>query len=219
MNRAPAGAQDESLGPTRRFSGTTTRLSAPATRPRDRTKTRPARPRDPPSSPERLERHDHQPRDLQDKDSSRAVTRSTASSRPTAIASPCDLDHTPHEPVPPDRAVRPAPRTDFDRTIHNPAFSFHGTLSLHAWDSTCTTGETSCPIAGPPCTNGSSALCARRDASSLGETLPRPEQRLATSRSDRTQVAAITPRSRRGHSSPTAFRALGPSQAMASRLL
>jgi hypothetical protein len=71
---SPSVIQDESLGPTRRLSGTTTRLSAPTRRPRDRTKTRSARRRDPPSSPERLEWHDHQVPDPQGKDSSRAVT-------------------------------------------------------------------------------------------------------------------------------------------------
>ena len=82
---------------------------------------------DPPSSTERRDLHDHQVPDLQDKDSSRAVTRSIVSSGPTAIASPRDLDRASHGPVPSDRAIRPAPRTDLDRRTRNPPFSMRAT--------------------------------------------------------------------------------------------
>src|ERR1019366_7759384 len=75
---------------------------------------------DPPPSPERLDLHDHQVPDLQDKDSSRAVTRSIVSSRPTPIASPRDVDRAAHGPVPSDHAIRPAPRTGLDRRTRNP---------------------------------------------------------------------------------------------------
>ena len=168
----PVVAQDGSLGRTGRFSGTTSRLSAPTRRPLDRTGARSARPHDPPSSPERLDRHDHQALDLQDKDSSCAVMRSTLSCGATAIAPPCDLDHTPHEPVLSDRAIRAASRTDFDQRTHNPAFSERGIRPLHAWDSPCAPHKAACPLAGTPCTHGE-ARCV------LGETLRRPEKRLA----------------------------------------
>src|ERR1019366_4850108 len=123
----PVVAQDGCLGRTGRFSGTTSRLSAHTRRPLDRTGTSLVKECDPPSSPERLDLHDLQARDLQDKDSSCAVMRSTPSSRATAIAPPYDLDHTPHEPDLSDCAVRPVPRSNLDRRIHNPAFSLHET--------------------------------------------------------------------------------------------
>jgi hypothetical protein len=126
----PVVAQDGSLGRTRRFSDSTSRLSAPTRRPLDRTKTRSARPRDPPSSPERRDLHDHQASDLQDKYSSCAVMRSTLSSRAAAIAPPYDVDPTPHEPVLSDCVARPVPRPNLDRRIHNPSFSLHGTRRL-----------------------------------------------------------------------------------------
>ena len=126
----PVVAQDESHGRTRRFSGDTSRLSAPTRRPLDRTKTSPGKECDPPSSPERLDRHEHQALDLQDKDSSRAVMRLTLSGGATAVAPPCDIDPTPHEPVLSDCVGRPVPRTNLDRRIHNPAFSLYGTRTL-----------------------------------------------------------------------------------------
>jgi hypothetical protein len=126
----PVFAQDGSLGRTRRFSDSTSRLSAPTRRPLDRTKTSLGKEHDPPSSPERLDRHDRQAPDLQDKYSSCAVMRSTLSTRATGIAPPHDVDPRLHEPVLSDCVARPVPRPNLDRRIHNPAFSLHGTRPL-----------------------------------------------------------------------------------------
>ena len=123
---------------------------------------------DPPSRPERLDLHEHQVPDLQGKDSSCAVTRSNVSSGPTAIASPRDLDRAPHGPVPSDRALRPAPRTDLDRRTRNPAFSMRVTRPVQPCNP-------SCPLAGDALYQRRSALCARRDALSSGEASRRSE--------------------------------------------
>ena len=143
---------------------------------------------DPPPSTERLDLHDHQVPDLQDKDSSRAVTRSIVSSGLTAIASPRDPDRAPHGPVPSDRAVRPAPRTDLDRRTRNPAFSMHGTRPVRP-------ARASCPLAGTPCTSGEAPCTNGQAPCVLGETLSRPDKRLVATE----VIGHKCPRSLRGH--------------------
>ena len=80
-----------------------------------------------PSWSDRLDPHDHQAPDLQDKDSNPAVMGSIVSSGATSIMVPCDPDRPAQGPVQCERTVRPAPRRDPDRRTHKPGFSMRGT--------------------------------------------------------------------------------------------